>query len=79
LDQWQEELHKRGDRCEGTAIDPVTAALSGKGGDMEGYLGRLFNHGAVLVNRYDGALVTPAIRSEKLPTAKSHLQLTANS
>jgi len=56
LEQWQEELNRHGDpswaSCEGTAIDPVQAALSGKGADMEGYLGSLFNHGAVLVNLY---------------------------
>jgi hypothetical protein len=56
LEQWQKELNKHGDpswaSCEGTAIDPVQAALSGKGVDMEGYLGNLFNHGAVLVNVY---------------------------
>ncbi len=54
LEQWQEELAKHGNppwaSCEGTAIDPSEAERSGKGMDMEGYLGNLFNHGAVLVN-----------------------------
>jgi hypothetical protein len=54
LDQWQEELAKHGNppwaSCEGTAINP--GHLAGKGMDMVGYLGNLFNHGAVLVNIY---------------------------
>jgi hypothetical protein len=36
--------------CEGTAIDPVQAYRTGKGMDMEGYPGNLFNHGARLFN-----------------------------
>ncbi len=54
LDQWREELAKHGNppwaSCEGTAVDPGEAHRTGRGMDMEGYLGNLFNHGAVLVN-----------------------------
>jgi hypothetical protein len=54
LEQWQRELDKHGDplwaSSEGTAIDPSEAERSGKPMSMEGYLGNLFNHGAVLVN-----------------------------
>ena len=54
LEQWGEELKKHGNlpwaSSEGTAIDPSEAERSGKGMGMEGYLGNLFNHGAVLVN-----------------------------
>jgi len=54
LEQWQEELAKHGNppwaSSEGTAIDPGEAERRGAGMDMEGYLGNLFNHGAVLVN-----------------------------
>jgi hypothetical protein len=54
LEQWRTELTKHGNppwaSSEGTAIDPGEAGRSGRGIDMEGYLGNLFNHGAVLVN-----------------------------
>ena len=54
LEQWQEQLKRHGNppwaSCEGTAIDPGVAALNGSGVGTEGYLGNLFNHGAVLVN-----------------------------
>jgi hypothetical protein len=54
LEQWQAELRKHGNppwaSCEGTAMDPGEAERTGKGMAMEGYLGNLFNHGAVLVN-----------------------------
>ena len=54
LEQWREELNKHGDppwaSCEGTAVDPFEAEHGGGGLSMEGYLGNLFNHGAVLVN-----------------------------
>jgi hypothetical protein len=54
LEQWQDELNRHGDppwaSSEGTAIDPSQAEHAGKAMDMEGYLGNLFNHGAVLVN-----------------------------
>jgi len=54
LEQWQVELTKHGNppwaSCEGTAMDPGQAERNGKGVDMEGYLGNLFNHGARLVN-----------------------------
>jgi hypothetical protein len=54
LAQWWEEVKKHGNppwaSCEGTAIDPGEAERGGKGVDMEGYLGNLFNHGAQLVN-----------------------------
>ena len=54
LEQWQAERKKHGDppwaSCEGTAIDPGEAERTGRGMDMEGYLGNLFNHGAMLVN-----------------------------
>lgn len=56
LEQWQEELNKHGNpgwaSTEGTAIDPGEAEHSGMGMEMEGYLGNLFNHGAVLVNLF---------------------------
>ena len=56
LEQWRAELTTRGDQpwasCEGTAIDPAQAGRSGSGTDMEGYLGRLYNSGAVLVNLF---------------------------
>jgi hypothetical protein len=54
LDQWHAELEKHGNppwaSSEGTAIDPGEAGSGGTGNGMEGYLGSLFNHGAVLVN-----------------------------
>jgi len=54
LEQWQEELKKHGNppwvSSEGTAIDPSDAECSGNAMSMEGYLGNLFNHGAILVN-----------------------------
>ncbi|HJT79482.1 MAG TPA: hypothetical protein VJ739_19960, partial [Gemmataceae bacterium] len=54
LEQWRAELAKHGNppwaSCEGTALDPAQAEQGGKGMNMEGYLGNLFNHGAVLVN-----------------------------
>jgi hypothetical protein len=54
LDQWHAELEKHGNppwaSSEGTAIDPGEAGRGGTGNGMEGYLGSLFNHGAVLVN-----------------------------
>jgi hypothetical protein len=54
LEQWHAELEKHGNppwaSSEGTAIDPGEAGRGGKGNAMEGYLGNLFNHGAVLVN-----------------------------
>jgi hypothetical protein len=54
LELWHKELEKHGNppwaSCEGTALDPGVAAKGGKGVDMEGYLGNLFNHGAQLVN-----------------------------
>ena len=54
LEQWREELKKHGDpawaSCEGTAVDPGEAGRTSGGMDMEGYLGNLFNHGAILVN-----------------------------
>jgi len=56
LEQWQRELDKHDDppwaSSEGTAIDPSQAERSGTPMSMEGYLGNLFNHGAVLVNVY---------------------------
>jgi hypothetical protein len=54
LEEWQTELKKHGNppwaSCEGTSIDPSEAERGGKGVDMEGYLGNLYNHGAILVN-----------------------------
>jgi hypothetical protein len=54
LELWQAELNKHGNppwaSCEGTSIDPSQAERGGTGIGMEGYLGNLFNHGAVLVN-----------------------------
>jgi hypothetical protein len=54
LEQWREELSKHGNppwaSSEGTAADPFEAERGGKAMSMEGYLGNLFNHGAVLVN-----------------------------
>ncbi len=53
LEQWQQELQKRGNpawiSAEGTAIDPAQAEHGGSGMDTEAYLGRLFNRGAHLV------------------------------
>jgi hypothetical protein len=63
LDQWRGELKKHGDpawaSCEGAAIDPGVAAQGGKGVDMEGYLGNLFNHGAQLVNVFGWGVGRP--------------------
>ncbi len=54
LQQWQEELTRHGDpawaSCEGTAIDPGEAGRTTGEAAMEGYLGNLFQHGAILVN-----------------------------
>jgi hypothetical protein len=54
LEQLQAELKRHGNppwaSCEGTALDPGEAGHGGRGTNMEGYLGNLFNHGAVLVN-----------------------------
>jgi len=54
LEQWREELVKHGSppwaSSEGTALDPGAAGRGGNGTNMEGYLGNLFNHGAVMVN-----------------------------
>jgi hypothetical protein len=53
LAAWQRELANHGNppwaSGEGTAIDPREAGRGGHGTDMEGYLGNLLNHGAVLV------------------------------
>jgi len=54
LEQWKAELTKHSSlgwaSSEGTAMDPSQTA--GGGQSMEGYLGNLFNHGAVLVNLF---------------------------
>jgi hypothetical protein len=54
VDMWLKELGKHGNppwaSSEGTAMDPREARQGGRGIGMEGYLGTLFNHGAVLVN-----------------------------
>jgi hypothetical protein len=54
LKAWLNEIENRGNppwaSSEGTAMDPREAERSGQGIGMEGYLGNLFNHGAVLVN-----------------------------
>jgi hypothetical protein len=63
LEQWQAELAKHGNpswaSCEGTAIDPAEAERSGNGMNMEGYLGNLFNHGAVLVTVFGWGVGDP--------------------
>jgi hypothetical protein len=76
LEQWQEELAKRGNppwvSSEGTAIDPGEAERSGHGMSMEGYLGNLFNHGAVLVNVFGwgvGAADNPFRKIAENPAA----------
>jgi hypothetical protein len=60
LDIWRNELAKHGNppwaSCEGTAMDPREARHGGRGIGMEGYLGSLFNHGAVLVNVFGWGL-----------------------
>ncbi|MDO8495544.1 MAG: YlbF family regulator [bacterium] len=54
LEQIQEEREKNSNppwaSAEGTAIDPGAAEQGGAGVAMEGYLGSLYNHGAVLVD-----------------------------
>jgi hypothetical protein len=54
MEQWHAALKKHGDpawaSCEGTAADPGDIARSGNSANMEGYLGSMFNHGAMLVN-----------------------------
>jgi hypothetical protein len=54
LQQLHEELAKHGDPAwassEGTPVVPSEAERPGSDKAMEGYLGNLFNHGAVLVN-----------------------------
>ena len=60
LDMWRKELAKHGDppwaSSEGAAMDPREARHGGRGIGMEGYLGSLFNHGAVLVNVFGWGL-----------------------
>jgi hypothetical protein len=54
LEEIQAERAKNGNppwaSSEGTAIDPSDAEKGGTGISMEGYLGNLYNHGAILVN-----------------------------
>jgi hypothetical protein len=54
LDEWRKALAQHANpawaSCEGTALDPRDARQGGPGMSMEGYLGNLFNHGAVMVN-----------------------------
>jgi hypothetical protein len=54
VDMWRKVLAAHGNppwaSPEGTAMDPREARRTGRGIGMEGYLGSLFNHGAVLVN-----------------------------
>jgi hypothetical protein len=60
VDMWLKELGKHGNppwaSSEGTAMDPREARQGGRGIGMEGYLGSLFNHGAVLVNVFGWGL-----------------------
>ena len=60
LDEWHKELAQHGNpawaSCEGTALDPRDAPQGGPGMSMEGYLGNLFNHGAVMVNIFGWGL-----------------------
>lgn len=60
LGAWRKELARHGNppwaSCEGTAMDPREARRGGRGIGMEGYLGDLFNHGAVLVNVFGWGL-----------------------
>ena len=57
---WLKELAKHGNppwaSSEGTAMDPREARKGGRGIGMEGYLGALFNHGAVLANIFGWGL-----------------------
>jgi len=54
LEQLHEELEKRGDPAwassEGTPVVPSETERGAGDREMEGYLGNLFNHGAILVN-----------------------------
>jgi hypothetical protein len=60
VDMWLKELGKHGNppwaSSEGAAMDPREARQGGRGIGMEGYLGTLFNHGAVLVNVFGWGL-----------------------
>lgn len=60
MDQWRKALAQHGNpawaSCEGTALDPRDAQQGGPGMSMEGYLGNLFNHGAVMVNIFGWGL-----------------------
>lgn len=64
LDAIHAELAKNGNMpwasSEGTAIEPSNAEKNGSGMSMEGYLGNLFNHGAVLVNVFGWAVGPPS-------------------
>ena len=76
LEQWRQELSKHGDppwaSCEGTAVDPFEAEHGDGGMSMEGYLGNLFNHGAVLANVFGwgvGDYENPFRRIAESPSA----------
>jgi len=60
VDMWRKVLADHGNppwaSSEGTAMDPREARRGGRGIGMEGYLGSLFNHGAVLVNIFGWGL-----------------------
>jgi hypothetical protein len=60
VDMWRKVLADHGNppwaSSEGTAMDPREARHGGRGIGMEGYLGSLFNHGAVLVNIFGWGL-----------------------
>jgi hypothetical protein len=77
LEQWRAELEKHGDppwaSCEGTAMDPAEAERTGKGMNMETYLGNLFNHGAVLVNVFGWAVGGPDNPFRKVAEGESAL------
>ena len=60
VDMWRKVLAKHGDppwaSAEGAAMDPREARRGGRGIGTDGYLGSLFNHGAVLVNIFGWGL-----------------------
>jgi hypothetical protein len=60
LEAWRKGLAEHGNppwaSCEGSPLDPRKAERGDHGMSMEGYLGNLFNHGAVLVNLFGWGL-----------------------
>ena len=70
VDMWRKVLADHGNppwaSSEGTAMDPREARRGGQGIGMEGYLGSLFNHGAVLVNIFGWRLGDEGIPFRKI-------------